>query len=82
MLTMSVVHASEDADGSTTAAAAAADVNETAVLSVSLWRAEGLTALVEVDGKMGIARAEPAAGLMFGVGHGQLLRKSFRRCAV
>eukprot|EP00883_Tetradesmus_obliquus_P002715 jgi/Sobl393_1/12921/SZX78204.1 len=79
VLTMSVVHASEDADGSATAAAAAAaDVNETAVLSVSLWRAEGLTALVEVDGKMGIARAEPAAGLMFGVGHGQLLRKSFR----
>jgi hypothetical protein len=85
VLTMSVVHASEDADGGATsssgrtAAAAAADVNETAVLSVSLWRAEGLTSLMEVDGKMGIVRAEPSAGLMFGVAHGQLMRKSFRR---
>jgi hypothetical protein len=82
VLTMSVVHASEDAEGSSTAggsAAAAADVASTAVLAVSLWRAEGLTALMEVDGKMGIARAEPAVGLIFGVAHGQLLRKSFRR---
>jgi hypothetical protein len=81
VLTMSVVHASEDAEGSSTAggSAAAADVASTAVLAVSLWRAEGLTALMEVDGKMGVARAEPAAGLIFGVAHGQLLRKSFRR---
>jgi hypothetical protein len=89
VLTMSVVHASDEAEGSTTAAgaasgaaAAALDPNATAVLAVSLWRAEGLTSLMEVDGKLGISRAEPAAGLMFGVAHGQLLRKSFRRCAV
>jgi hypothetical protein len=81
VLTMSVVHASEEAEGSLSGGAAAAvDPNAAAVLSVSLWRAEGLRSLMEVDGKLGISRAEPAAGLMFGVGHGQLLRKSFRRC--
>jgi hypothetical protein len=86
VLTMAVVHASDDADGSAAAGAAgsgaaALDPDSTAVLSVSLWRSEGLAGLVEVDGRLGISRAEPAAGLMFGVAHGQLLRKSFRRCA-
>jgi hypothetical protein len=84
---MAVVHASDEAEGSTAAGAAgsgaaALDPESTAVLAVSLWRSEGLAGLVEVDGKLGISRAEPAAGLMFGVAHGQLLRKSFRRCAV
>lgn len=53
------------------------DPEQTPVLTLSLFRAEGLTSVVEVDRKLNIARAEPTLGLIFGVPHSTLLRKSF-----
>ncbi|KAF8055488.1 tmcC [Scenedesmus sp. PABB004] len=74
VLTMALVHPPEDGDGTPSAV----DIDATPVLTVSLWRAEGLTSLLEVDGKLGVLRVEPSAGLMFGVAHTALLRKSFK----
>lgn len=76
IMTLGMVHSSEDGD---TNISADADVSKVPVLEVNLWRSDGLTALVETDSKLGIVRADPAAGLMFGVTPMALLRKSFRR---
>lgn len=48
-----------------------------AVLEIELWRADALTSVMELDRKLAIERADPAAGLIFGVPYKQLLRKSF-----
>ena len=49
------------------------------LIKLTLWRAEGLTTQLELDGKLGISRADPAAGLMFGVNTAALLHKSFKK---
>lgn len=79
ILTMSLIRSENEADAAAASSPAAADMAALPVLSVSLWRAEGLTSLVEVDAKLGILRAEPSTGLVFGVSHTALLHKSFRR---
>lgn len=79
-MSMQMVHNETDGDATAGTNGAATDADNTAVLTVSLWRAEGLTALVEVDSKLGIVRADPSTGLIFGVAHTALLRKSFKRC--
>lgn len=46
-------------------------------LQVSLFRSDALTAIIELDKHLGIARADDSAGLMFGVSTKHLLHKSF-----
>jgi hypothetical protein len=103
VLTLSMIHPAEDADGANAAAAAAAaaatapgggidllssraaaasggvDADALPLLRVCLWRAEALTSQVELDGKLGITRADGAAGLMFGLSSAALLHKSFKK---
>lgn len=49
------------------------------LLKLSLWRAEGLTTQLELDGKLGVTRAEPTAGLVFGYTTQALLHKSYKK---
>ena len=87
---MSVAVRAEDAAvkgeaGGAAAAAAAADADaaqegERVAIEVTLWRADAVAAVVEVDGRLEITRADPAAGLLFGVSHRALVKKDFRRC--
>lgn len=56
------------------------DAEATPVLQLELWRAEGLTSVVEMDGKLAISRVEPMLGLIFGTSAHALLHKSFKRC--
>jgi len=49
-----------------------------AVLAVDLWRAEGLTSLVEVDSQLAITRAEEGVGLIFGMSSQVLMHSSFK----
>ncbi len=51
------------------------------VLEVQLWAADQLSAVVEVDRRLVISRADAAAGLLFGLGAKALLRKRFTRWA-
>ncbi len=60
-------------------AATGASADNIPLIRVILWRAEGLTTQMELDGKLGISRADPAAGLMFGVNTAALLHKSFKK---
>ena len=61
------------------ATAQAAAHTERLHIEVTLWRADAVAAVVEVDSHMEITRAETAAGLIFGVGHRTLLKKDFRK---
>uniref|UniRef100_A0A383VUJ6 PAS domain-containing protein n=1 Tax=Tetradesmus obliquus TaxID=3088 RepID=A0A383VUJ6_TETOB len=47
------------------------------VLQVSLYRADALSSVVELDKHLTIAHADDAAGLMFGINHKHMLKKSF-----
>lgn len=47
------------------------------VLEVQLWRADAVTAVVELDKRLAVSRTDPAAGLLFGLPHKLLLKKSF-----
>jgi len=50
-------------------------------LQIALHRSDALTAVIELDKDLHIARADDAAGLMFGVDAKQLLHKPLPRCA-
>mgnify|MGYP001811048001 CR=1 FL=1 len=52
---------------------------ENASLQVVLWRSDALVAMLELDARLSVARADPAAGLMVGLGPKALLKKDFRR---
>ncbi|GBF92718.1 hypothetical protein Rsub_05087, partial [Raphidocelis subcapitata] len=73
--------------GSAAAAVAAttsggpSDRGERAALEVVLWRADTVTAVIEVDSNLVVSRADATAGLLFGVSHRALLKKDFRRLA-
>lgn len=56
----------------------ATDAESTPVLTLGLWRAEGLTSVVEVDNSLNIVRAETTTGLLFGVPTNSLIRRSFK----
>eukprot|EP00775_Hariotina_reticulata_P001355 gene1355-1696_t len=62
-------------------AATAAGSETMPVLALDLWRAEGLTSLVEVDSQLAIMRAEPTAGLIFGMSNQLLTQANFRNLA-
>eukprot|EP00775_Hariotina_reticulata_P003515 gene3515-3785_t len=62
-------------------AATAAGSETMPVLALDLWRAEGLTSLVEVDSQLAIMRAEPTAGLIFGMSNQLLTQANFRDLA-
>ncbi|WIA34679.1 hypothetical protein OEZ86_012993 [Tetradesmus obliquus] len=49
------------------------------VLQVSLFRADALSSLIELDNRLSVTHADEAAGLMFGVNAKQLLKKNFAR---
>lgn len=68
--------------GSGSGKAAGIDAETTPVLTLTLWRAEGLASVVEVDHKLGVVSAESTTGLMFGIPATALLRKNLKRCAV
>ena len=70
--------------GSGAAAAAGGDAaqqGEQASLELVLWRADSVAAIVEVDARLEITRADVAAGLLFGVSQRALVKKDFRRLA-
>lgn len=46
---------------------------------MSLYRSDALTAIIELDKHMGIARVDDAMGLMFGISAQALVKKSFSR---
>lgn len=48
-------------------------------LQVVLWRADVLVSILELDGGLTVARADPVAGLMLGLGPKALLKRDFRR---
>lgn len=48
-------------------------------MQVSLYRSDALTAIIELDKNMGIARIDDAMGLMFGINAKALVKKSFSR---
>ncbi len=50
-----------------------------AELEVQLWRADLLTAVIEVDRHLAISRADTAAGLVFGLSSKAMLRKTVTR---
>lgn len=50
-----------------------------ASLSLVLWRADAVTAVMELDRNLSVVRADPAAGLLFGVSAKALIKKDFRR---
>jgi hypothetical protein len=52
---------------------------ERMVLEVSLWRANTLTACIEVDKQLEVVRADDAAGLIFGVEAKLLVKHDCRR---
>lgn len=76
IMTMTSLHIGEDA---AERLSMTGQLDSTPMLTVSLWRTEGLSAMMETDDKLGIVRAEPAAGLLFGVPHTSLKGKSFAR---
>ncbi|WIA34672.1 hypothetical protein OEZ86_012986 [Tetradesmus obliquus] len=51
------------------------------VLQVSLYRADALSSVIELDKHLTIAHADEAAGVMFGINHRHMLRKSFAKLA-
>eukprot|EP00775_Hariotina_reticulata_P003511 gene3511-3781_t len=53
----------------------------TAVLAVDLWRAEGLTSLVEVNDRLAITKAEQGVGLIFGMSTQVLMGSNFKDLA-
>ncbi|GBF97004.1 hypothetical protein Rsub_09801 [Raphidocelis subcapitata] len=61
--------------------AAAADAGDEASLSLVLWRADAVTAVMELDRNLSIVRADPAAGLLFGMSAKAMIKKDFRRLA-
>eukprot|EP00775_Hariotina_reticulata_P009651 gene9651-9811_t len=78
IMTMSLVQMSEEDEAK---AATDAGADTAAALTIDLWRAEGLSSLVEVDSRLSITRAEPAAGLMFGMSQRAVMQTSFRMLA-
>jgi hypothetical protein len=48
-------------------------------LQVSLFRADALSSTIELDKHLAIGHVDEAAGLMFGVNHRHLIKKSFAR---
>jgi hypothetical protein len=46
---------------------------------VSLFRADALSSLIELDKHLAISHVDEGAGLMFGVNQQQLLKKPFAR---
>jgi hypothetical protein len=46
---------------------------------VSLFRADALSSVIELDKHLAIAHVDEAAGLMFGANHKHLMKKSFAR---
>jgi hypothetical protein len=88
LMSVSVNAEAEDADsgaGSGAAAhqaagdAAQQDAAGAAALEVTLWRADAVAAVVEVDSKLEITRADAAAGLLFGFNHRAMIKKDFKR---
>lgn len=57
------------------------DLNDPSVpvLEIQLWRSDAVSSVVEVDSHLVVARADVGAGLIFGVPHKLLLKKSFKR---
>jgi hypothetical protein len=75
VMTLRMIHLTDEEE----ARAATLEGSETtAVLALDLWRAEGLTSLVEVDSRLAITKAEPTAGLIFGMSNQVLLHSSFK----
>jgi len=66
------------AGGAVNSSEAAAEEHLT--LEVTLWRADALVGSVEVDRGLAVTRADEAAGLLFGVDPGVLLKRDMRRC--
>ncbi|KAI8467685.1 MAG: hypothetical protein J3K34DRAFT_523567 [Monoraphidium minutum] len=63
------------------AALAASGGGEEVQLHLVLWRADALTAVIELDRNLSVVRADAAAGLLFGISSKLLLKKDFRRLA-
>jgi len=80
ILTLQMIHLSDDT--AARAAVSGAEADRTAVLTVQLWRADGLTGLVEVDKTLSVERADPAAALLFGRSPQSMLHANFRRFVV
>lgn len=55
--------------------------DNTPVLRIHLWRADAVSTVLEVDPKLHITKADPLAGVMFGVSHKMLQRKTLTRWA-
>jgi hypothetical protein len=52
---------------------------ERVALEVTLWRADAVAAVIEVDNQLEVTRADAAAGLLFGISHRALLKRNFRK---
>lgn len=77
VMTLTLLH---DADGGGGGLdAASADAEGVPLLKLCLWRADALSGQLELDGKLGITRADASVGLMFGVSGGALLHKSYKK---
>jgi hypothetical protein len=62
------------------ASATAAAGNEgDASLQLVLWRADALSAVIELDQALRVVRADAAAGLLFGVSSKLLVKMDFKR---
>jgi hypothetical protein len=46
---------------------------------VSLYRADALSSVIELDKHLAVAHADEAAGLIFGVSHRHMLKKLFAK---
>lgn len=53
--------------------------DNTAAMAVHLWKPDAITAVVEVDRKLAVVKADHMAGLICGVEHKAMLKKSFIR---
>eukprot|EP00775_Hariotina_reticulata_P009112 gene9112-9281_t len=80
VLALQMVHL--DDDMAARAAVSGDRADSIAVLTVQLWRADGLTGLVEVDGSLSVERADPAAALLFGKSSQSILHANFQRLVV
>jgi hypothetical protein len=81
----------DDADGKGAAApataaggggqegAAGGGAEDEAQLRLVLWRADAITAVIELDKNLSVVRADPAAGLLFGLSSKLMIKKDFRR---
>lgn len=72
IVTVEAIHSSDEADLDFSS-------ENTAVLTMSLWKADAVSGVMELDQKLAIYKADQSAGLLLGLQAATLLKRSFKR---